>query len=102
MNPTGIEFPGQGDQAREVTVAPPSGEAIALPKEVLDATQELFPGRVELEVDADPEDPGQAFLVITVEASGDVGELVHRRGQWHDRVRALLGCRDVRLSIVPR
>ncbi|HUY36822.1 MAG TPA: hypothetical protein VMV69_29150 [Pirellulales bacterium] len=77
-------------------------ELAGLPAPVIAITGALFPGSISLEVDTDPEVPEQPFLVVTVEASGTVKDIVRRRQEWHARAEPFLGERDVRLSIVPK
>ena len=71
--------------------------------EVMNITQELFPGESRVNVESDPEFPEDAYLVVDVQASGTAEEIVNRRSQWHERLRQVspecFG--NVRLSITP-
>jgi hypothetical protein len=59
---------------------------------ILKMTAELFPGaKIELGASIDPEIEGDEFFVVSVVASGTVDELVAREGQWHRRMRAIIG-----------
>jgi hypothetical protein len=73
-----------------------------LPLQVIAVTGALFPGPVSVENDADPEVSHQPFLVVTVEASGPVKDIVRRRREWHAKAEPFLVGLDVRLSIIPR
>ncbi|HVC98613.1 MAG TPA: hypothetical protein VND64_33410 [Pirellulales bacterium] len=74
----------------------------ALPPPVIAITDELFPGPISVSTEADPEAPSQSFLVLTVEASGEVREIVQRRREWHVKAEPFLVGWDVRLSIIPK
>jgi hypothetical protein len=80
---------------------PGVAEIAAFPQEVLAITGELFPGPLSIEREVDPEVPDQAFLVVTVEATGTVKDIVRRRREWHAKAEPLLIGLDVRLSIIP-
>jgi hypothetical protein len=72
--------------------------------DVKQITQELFPGPFSWDVESDPEYPDDAYVVINVEATGDMQGMVLRQCHWHERIRALsvdlFG--KLRLSIIPR
>ena len=72
--------------------------------EVIRMTQELFSSPVAVEQMSDPEAPNESWTVLSVEATGDVKELVKRRCEWHERLaRQFPGhAADLRLSIGPR
>jgi hypothetical protein len=67
-------------------------------------TEELFPGPLTCSVESDPEYPGDTYVVISVESTGEMSDVVRRRREWHERIRALspdlFG--KLRLSISPR
>jgi hypothetical protein len=67
-------------------------------------TEEMFSGHASGEAMVDPESPGESWVVVTVEATGDPKDLVRLRCQWHERLaRQFPECvRDLRLSIYPR
>jgi hypothetical protein len=71
--------------------------------DVVRMTQELFSGPVSTETMCDPESPGEAWAVVTVEATGEPKDLVKLRCQWHERLaQQFPECiRDLRLSILP-
>jgi hypothetical protein len=59
---------------------------------ILKMTAEVFPGaKIELGTGIDPEIEGDEYPVVSVAASGTVDELVSRNGEWHDRMRAIIG-----------
>jgi len=67
-------------------------------------TQELFPGPFLCDDEFDPEYPVDTYVVVSVESTGEMRELVRRQREWHERIRALspnlFG--KLRLSISPR
>jgi hypothetical protein len=67
-------------------------------------TQSLFPGQVRVEVEEDPELPDVSYLVFNVTAKGTIAEIVNRRTQWHEQVRALIpeNAQRLRLSVDPK
>ena len=67
-------------------------------------TQELFPGPFSYSDESDPEFPADTYVVINVESTGDTPDVVRRRCQWHERIRALSAdlFGKLRLSITPR
>jgi hypothetical protein len=72
--------------------------------DVRQISEELFPGPISSAEESDPEYPGDSYVVIGVEATGDMRDVVRRRCEWHARVRALspdlFG--KLRLAINPR
>jgi len=72
--------------------------------EVKQITEELFPGPFSCNDEFDPEYPDDTYVVINVESTREIREVVRRQCEWHDRIRALspglFG--KVRLSISPR
>ncbi len=76
----------------------------ALIPDVQRITQELFPGPFSWGDESDPEFPDDTYVVVNVEATGDIEDVVRRRCQWHERVRALSAdlFGKLRLSIIPR
>jgi hypothetical protein len=72
--------------------------------EVKQITEELFPGPFSCNDEFDPEYPDDSYVVVSVESTGDMREVVLRQCEWHDRIRALspdlFG--KLRLSISPR
>lgn len=83
--------------ATSSTEAPPL--ACDVPAEVVEITQELFPGTFDVWLESDPEDPATPFVVLMVHAQGDPKELVQRRLNWHRRVADVLPDAGFRLSI---
>lgn len=73
--------------------------SVQLPPEVIKVSADLFPGPFEVHWEADPEVPGESFLVITVSADGKPKDLVQRRREWHRRVCKLLPENDIRLCL---
>ncbi len=89
-----------------VVVAEQNGRCVApIPNlsEVVRMTEEFFSAPVSVETMSDPESPGQAWVVLTVEATGEPKELVQRRCDWHERLaRQFPECvGDLSLSICP-
>jgi len=71
--------------------------------DVVTATQELFPGEIRIEVDADPSEPDERFVVFNVRAAGDLKAIIRRERDWHERLCALTSrsSSPYRLSVVP-
>jgi hypothetical protein len=70
----------------------PGPSAISLPvllPEVKRITEELFPGSFSWSDEFDPEYPEDAYVVIHVESTGDMQDVVRRRSEWHERIRTL-------------
>ena len=67
-------------------------------------TEELFPGPFSCHDEFDPEYPGDTYVVVSVESTGEMREVVRRQREWHERIRGLspdlFG--KLRLSISPR
>ena len=87
--------------------APPglsNSSLTALIPDVKRITQDLFPGPFSCGNESDPEFPEDTYLVVSVESTGDVQDVVRRRCQWHERIRELSGdlFGKLRLSIIPR
>jgi hypothetical protein len=84
------------------TLSEPS--ELAVIEDVRRITQELFPGKCEFTSEFDPEFPSDRYVVVNVEASGDLKEIAERGCIWDERIRGLsenlFGV--VRLSIIPR
>ena len=72
--------------------------------QVVQLTEQLFPGRALVEVLSDPESPSEIFIVLNVEADGEATQLIGRQCEWHERVAALAGSEAsiYRLSIDPQ
>jgi hypothetical protein len=72
--------------------------------QVVQLTEQLFPGAVSVEVLNDPESPCETFIVLNVETHGEPQELIERQCEWHERVAALANAEagSYRLSIDPR
>jgi hypothetical protein len=68
--------------------------------DVVRVTQELFPGRVSVQVVTDPEYPQDRFTVIEAQTRGNVVDVVDRRAEWHRRVAGLSpSCSALRLTL---
>lgn len=52
-------------------------------------TEELFPGPFSCSDEVDPEYPNGTYVVINVGSTSDMADIVRRRCEWHDRIRAL-------------
>ncbi len=87
-----------------VRLGPSTSSLSALMSDVQHITEELFPGPFSCNDECDPEFPDDTYVVINVESSGDIREVVRRRCEWHERIRALspdlFG--RLRLAISPR
>ena len=72
--------------------------------EVREITQEIFPGECEFTNEFDFENPEDRYVVVNVEATGDIKEIAERGCAWHDRIRQLpdYSFGVLRLSIMPR
>jgi hypothetical protein len=71
-----------------------------LQDEITRITQQLFPGKVAIEVTDDPEFPQDSYTVVRAQASGEIKEIEDRRVEWHERVIQLSeNCRLLRLSL---
>lgn len=86
------------------TAAPPGFNLADVMAEVREITQGLFPGKCEFTSEFDPEYPDDRYVVVEVEASGDLKEIAERGCTWHERIRPLTAgvFGILRLSIVPR
>ena len=110
MTPVTLESLAQRVDALEqrlatgVRLGPSASNLSALMSEVRQITEELFPGSFSCNEESDPEYPDDTYVVISVESTGDIREVVRRRREWHERIRALspdlFG--KLRLSISPR
>jgi len=97
-----------GALEQRLAAAVPSGSSVsslsAWMPDVKRITEELFPGPFSCSDESDPEYPDDTYVVVTVESTGDMGDIVRRRCAWHERLRALspdlFG--KIRLSITPR
>ena len=76
----------------------------ALMSDVRSITEELFPGPFSYDDEFDPEYPEDTYVVINVESTGDMREVIRRECKWHERIRALAPdlFGKLRLSISPR
>lgn len=59
------------------------------PSAVLEVTRELFPGESKLEIDFNPDEPTDRFVVVNVKATGAIDAVLQRQELWHKRIRAL-------------
>ena len=66
-------------------------------------TEELFPCPFSFGEEFDPEYPDDTYVVIDVEATGDMRDVIRRQREWHERIRALSPelSGKLRLSISP-
>ena len=61
---------------------------------VLLMTADVFPrGKIEIGTGIDPEIEGDEYVVVSVTTPGNVTELVARDGEWHRRLREVVGSR---------
>lgn len=68
---------------------PPSGELAKMTNQVVGFTRELFPGKLIVDTDVDPEVRDDACLLFQVEASGTVDEILAIEDAWLRRLIAL-------------
>jgi hypothetical protein len=83
------------------------GTLALVPRDVVDQvvemTRQLFPGPLSVKTSRDPDDPRDEFIVLSVEAEGDVSDILDRECQWIHRVAAAVpGLGKFRLSVDPR
>ena len=73
---------------------------------VFNITQEMFPSAaLFVELETEPDDPTDAFIIFNVAAKGSPSELVRLRCQWHRSIASILPLDHsllFRLSIDPR
>ena len=71
---------------------------------ILRLTKNMFGDDVSVEVDYDPEWPGESYVVFLVAASGELHELLQKQYQWHREVAELVESKTelIRISIAPR
>lgn len=53
---------------------------------ILELTQEMFPGPIRIETDADPEWPAERYVTFVVEVSGTMKDFVGKQGLWQEQV----------------
>ena len=56
---------------------------------IIAATNELFPGTIEIERSPDPEFPEDVAVVFLVTSSEDTATTMSLEGEWHERVAAI-------------
>jgi hypothetical protein len=71
---------------------------------VYEITQELFPGTCKFTNEVDPEHPEDRYVVVNVEATGDIKDIMDRKETWHNRVRQMWPdvWDNLTLFVVPR
>jgi hypothetical protein len=72
--------------------------------DVIGVTNDLFSTNPTVEIEDDPENPGNPMVVFMVSANGSPKELVNLRVQWHKRVYAISSGSSgrFRLAIYPK
>ena len=90
--------------ARNGSDAAAAFDLASIMEDVRQITQELFPGKCEFTSECDPEYPEDRYVVVNVEASGELKEIAERGCVWDERVRELSESlfRNLRLLIAPR
>ena len=90
--------------SRPVPDSPQSTELTpAMLEAIVDATRQLFPGEISIEVESDPEWPEEKYIVFGVVAQGSVTSIVDRHCRWLEMIAQLApGFRNARLFIDPR
>jgi hypothetical protein len=86
------------------SVAAAPFDLAAVMADVRQISQELFPGPCKFTSEFDPEYPEDRYVVVNVEATGDLKEIAERGCVWHERIRRLTAnvFGILRLSIAPR
>jgi hypothetical protein len=67
----------------------PTKQADPAIADVLAITREMFPGKVEIELEHDRADPDDVMVVLNVRSEGDVESVIDQQIEWHRRVDAL-------------
>ena len=69
-------------------------------EDVIGVTSELFECTPKVEIDFDPSNPDETFVVFNVSFNGTSAEMVQKRLLWHRKIRELeSGKSSLRLSI---
>ncbi|HUY33129.1 MAG TPA: hypothetical protein VMV69_10135 [Pirellulales bacterium] len=97
-----VETLAGGQAARDKT-AVPIGPFTRHMIQLMQVTQDLFPGPVKVKLMCDPEVPSDPFVVFKVESKGEPKEIVDKQLEWHRRIRGILTDphEELRLSIIP-
>lgn|SRR5487761_1834629 len=94
------------DRPQAITSVQPTAVTLAatdVVQKVVEITRQIFPGSVSIEPSHDPEYPQDEFIVLTVEPSGEIDELLERECQWIQRVADIMpGLGAFRLAIHPK
>ena len=63
----------------------------------------MFPGAITVEVDADPEEPDNPFVIFNVVSPGDNASIIEKQRHWRKQIsKALSGSSGhLRLSVFP-
>ena len=71
--------------------------------DVVGITQEMFSGKVHVELVNDPEEPEHSYVVFRTSATGEISDIVEKRIEWHRRIMQLSpgSSGSFRLSIDP-
>jgi hypothetical protein len=56
---------------------------------LIGATEELFPGKLEIHVENDFDEPYEPFFEFGVQASGTIPDIIERDRKWHERLVAI-------------
>jgi|GEM_PF-6157076 len=54
--------------------------------EIVRITQEMFPGKVTVEVVSDPSEPDEEMIVFEVNSAESVNRIIELRREWHRRI----------------
>lgn len=65
---------------------------------IIEITNEMFPGSIEIEVISNTGDPSEKYLNLQVQSKEEVSFLGQQRVKWHQRIA---GLGEVGLSIIP-
>ena len=71
--------------------------------DVVQLTNELFPGVVSLEITCDPSEPDEKVVVLRVESRDSVKQIIQQRNTWHRRIAEIPAgfSGQFSLSVVP-
>jgi hypothetical protein len=72
--------------------------------DVLAVTQELFPGKIGIELSSDPVEPDVDIVIVCVDGIGSFDTLIDREIEWGNRIAALKPrySGQLRLNVVPQ
>lgn len=57
---------------------------------ILEITEQMFPGPLRVEIDADPEWPSDRYITFVVEVTGTMKDFIRKQSKWRERVQSLI------------